>query len=329
MSKCSYPVSMYRTQDGSLLHDNHKGLGISELKRPCGYCIKCRLNHSETWAIRMTHHAQSYDETSFLTLTYNDVSLPENSSLQYRDVTLFIKKLRKILSKTPYKDKINYYRVGEYGDQLSRPHYHLILFGFDFTYKLRYKGEENLRTHESSKEDRKYYKSNFLTDLWGHGHADIGDVDYSTCQYVAKYVMKKVYGPKSINHYGQKQPEKASMSKGIGKSWLQKFWSDVYPDDYCLQDKKKYRTPKYYDTWLEKNKPDLYASVKQSREDSIHEDAPLENRVLSHKVQLLKNASFLRDGVIPHSYLDDQLYLRNKKEVEYFHNLKKQESKNV
>lgn len=314
---------MYRSADGSVFHDNRKGYGISELKRPCGYCIQCRLNHSESWAIRMVHHAQSHEETSFITLTYSDENLPKNSSLLYNDVTKFIKRLRRVLDKTPYKNKLSYYRVGEYGENFSRPHYHLILFGFDFTYKLRYKNIENNRTHESSKDDRKYYKSTLLDDLWDNGFADIGDVDYATCQYVAKYVMKKVYGPSSKNYYGLHTPEKASMSKGIGKQWLKQFWGDVYPDDYCLQDQKKYRVPKYYDKWLELNNPDLYDSVKQKREDSTFGDPSLHDRVLSHKVQLLKNASFLRDGQKPNSALDDELYRMHKNEVDFFHKLTK------
>lgn len=287
----------------------------------------------------MSHHAKSYEETAFLTLTYSDENLPQNSSLRYEDVTLFIKKLRWHLSKTPYKNNIQYYRVGEYGEQFTRPHYHLILYGFDFTYGIQYERQTktNLRELNATKDDRKYYKSNFLTDLWGHGHADIGDCDYATFKYCAKYTMKKIYGPQSFDHYlkldeyGEYAPlerEKSSMSKGIGKKFIEEFWSDVYPCDHVLHDKKRFRVPKYYDTWLEKNDPELYLQVKQNREDTIPKQISLEQKITSHKITMLKHESFYRDGVAPRSELDEVLQTRGKAETTHFHKMEKEE-KNV
>lgn len=263
---------------------------ISELELPCGQCIGCRLNHAEGWAVRMVHEAQNHAENSFITLTYNDDHLP--NGLQYQDVTKFIKRLRKILSKTPYKGKIKYYRVGEYGDKLNRPHYHIVLFGFDFSYPLRYKGVTNEKIHWRSNGDRKYYISTFLNDLWGKGHAELGAVDYSTCMYVAKYVTKKVTGKNQKEHYGDKEPEKASMSKKspIGKNWLEQYYKDVYPRNGCVLDGRTFRVPKYYDTWLEKTHPDLYEQIKLDREqNSKYLNCTDKTRKYEHKIAVMRN----------------------------------------
>ena len=67
----------------------------AELKLPCGQCIGCRLERSRQWAIRCVHEASLYKDNCFLTLTYDDEHLPEDGSLNVRDVQLFLKKLRK------------------------------------------------------------------------------------------------------------------------------------------------------------------------------------------------------------------------------------------
>lgn len=268
-------MKAYKDEFGNIIFNEASKNIHQSMNLPCGQCMGCRLNHAEGWAIRMVHEAQLHEENCFLTLTYNDENLPPNGSLRYEDVTKFIKKLRKVLQHTKYK--IKYYRVGEYGDQLSRPHYHIILFGFDFTAKLRYRGEENLRTEWRAKNGRIYYVSSLLSKLWGLGHAEIGEVNYTSCMYVAKYVTKKVNGPTREQHYqrvtndGEIVPveqEKASMSRrnAIGKDWLEKYWSDVYPDDSCIHETRRLKTPKYYDKWLEKNNPQLYQEIKINRE---------------------------------------------------------------
>lgn len=132
-----------------------------------------------------------HDSSSFLTLTYDDAHLPPGGSLDYSHVVEFMKNLRRRLDRTEWKSRISFYRVGEYGSNFSRPHYHLIIFGFDFRPALKYLGTVNSLVPVSTKDDRTYYKSSLATDLWSRGFVDIGDVDFATTQYVAKYVTKK------------------------------------------------------------------------------------------------------------------------------------------
>lgn len=297
---------MYRTDDGSVTHSPNNVKVRSELFRQCGYCMNCRLAKAQSWAIRMVHEAKFHAQNSFLTLTYNDSSCPSNGSLRYDDVTNFIKRLRRRLDSTIYKNSLTFYRVGEYGDIGSRPHYHMVLFGFDFTEPLTYKGVKNTCSVSSSNGDRSYYKSSFATDLWTHGFVDIGNVDYRAAMYVAKYVTKKLTGPQS-SLYGDLLPEKASMSKRrpIGTSWIEKYYSDVYPHDYVVMDGKRLQPPKFYDLWLEKNVPSLWSVVKQRREDS-HDDSFPDPQSLyaSQFIRVQKQSSFLRDGCAPNFYSD-------------------------
>jgi len=297
-------MKAYRDADGNIIFNNSHGQAHSQLDLPCGQCIGCRLNHAEGWAVRMVHEAQLHEQNAFLTLTYSDENLPPNGSLNYEDVTLFIKRLRKVLQKTPYK--IKYYRVGEYGENFSRPHYHIILFGFDFSPRLRYRGQENERTVWRTKNGNKYYISPLLSQLWRLGHAEIGEVNYNTAMYVAKYVTKKVNGQRKDAHYrrvtsdGELVPveqEKSSMSRkqAIGKQWLETFWSDIYPEDNAVIETKRLKTPRYYDKWLEKNNPELFTQIKIEREaNSLTSESQLDLTRKYHS-KVLTQKQFIRE----------------------------------
>lgn len=293
MSRCYCPIKAYRTSDNSIIFNNTKGQGIHELTIPCGQCIGCRLNKAESWAVRIMHECQEHEQNSFITLTYSQDHLPPDGNLEFNDVTLFFKRLRKAL----YPKKIKYFYCGEYGEQFSRPHYHICLFGHDFS---------DDRTHWRTKDSHKFYRSDLLEKLWQFGHAEIGELEYGSAKYVANYVTKKVTGKQADSHYErclpsgeiiQVIPEQARMSRkeGIGKRWLQKFWSDVYPHDYTVMEGKKFRVPSYYDKWLEKHNPSLFEKIKIDREasmidlqnTSIHEL----NRI--HETKLLNQKHFV------------------------------------
>ncbi|AZL82858.1 replication initiator protein [Apis mellifera associated microvirus 30] len=312
--KCLHPVRYYRSRDskGNLtIHHSPNGVNVwSNGLRPCGYCAHCRLTKAQSWAIRMVHHAQMHEQSSFITLTYDDKNLPQNGSLNYDHVVNFIKRLRKRLHSD--STNISFYRVGEYGGESHRPHYHLILFGYNFTERIKYKGVTNERIVSSKKDDRTYYKSSFLTDCWGHGFADLGDVDFATCQYTAKYVMKKLYAP-TAEHSTWLEKERSSCSKRIpiGTTWIQKYWQDVYPHDYVLHDGKKYKPPRFYDEWLEKNQPLTYAKVKLQREESENDVIDIRDLHAKHYIRIQKQEQFKRDG-IPHDLTLDKILLERK-----------------
>lgn len=279
----------------------------------------------------MTHEAQLHSENSFLTLTYAPEFLPAHSSLNYSHTQKFIDKLRAALSYSNYDRKIKYYLAGEYGENFSRPHYHAIIFGFDFTSPLFYKGKDNHQTKEYSKNGNIYREYSFLDDLWGLGQANVGDVNYSTCRYTAGYITKKINGKLAKDHYGPREREKAFISNGIGRQWLETFWSDVYPEDHCVLDAKKLKTPKYYDKWLEKNDPSLFEQVKIARENSmIAKDVDHQELARVHEVKIRNQQMYSNDlkGAAPVNELDWKIIDYNKRQSDAYHQRKKN-AKNV
>lgn len=232
------------------------------IKLPCGQCVGCRLERSRQWAIRCTHEAQLHKNNCFITLTYNNQSLPDDGSLQIADFQKFMKRLR-----FKYGDGIRFYHCGEYGEKLGRPHYHAILFNHDFDDKYFF---------YKTKQGHPVYRSPSLEELWPFGHSEIGSVTFESTAYVARYIMKKINGPLADDHYMDpvtgvfKKPEYTTMSRrpGIGKNWFDKFHSDVYPSDEVVIKNMKMRPPKYYDRQFEILDPSTFEEIKHNRSET-------------------------------------------------------------
>lgn len=239
------------------------------VKIPCGQCIGCRLDRSRQWAIRCVHEASLYDNNSFITLTYADEFLPEDRSLSVHVFQLFMKRLRK-----RFGAKIRFYACGEYGEIHGRPHYHACLFNHDFEDKTIWKSGKD--------PSQNLYRSAELEKLWPHGYSSIGEVTFQSAAYVARYILKKITGPKGGDHYTYTSedgvvfpllPEFTVMSRGgrsgaggIGKRWLDQYQSDVYPGDFVIMNQKKHRPPRFYDTQYEMCSPSEHAKIKRKRQ---------------------------------------------------------------
>lgn len=223
------------------------------LRVPCGGCFGCRLEYSRQWALRCMHEAESHSENCVLTLTYRDEDLPAGGSLDYRDFDLFMKRFRLEAGKP-----LRFYQCGEYGEKLSRPHHHVLVFGFDFPDKRLF-----TRTVNGSR----LYTSDMADRLWRKGHTLVGDLTYESAAYVSRYVMKKIKGKKALDFYGEKLPEKCTMSRrpGIGAEWFAKFGRDVYPSDQVIVGGYPQKPPRFYDSRLELLDPTLFNRLKRAR----------------------------------------------------------------
>lgn len=254
---------------------------------PCGQCRGCRLDKSRQWAVRCAHEALMHQENSFITLTYSPENLPTDGSVHIEHLQKFIKRLRRATGK-----KIRYYACGEYGMKLSRPHYHLCVFGY-YPPDAQYLGT----THSRSD----MYVSQQVSNCWLHqGFVTIGDLTYRSAAYTARYCMKKISGEKAKEHYQGRNSEFALMSRrpGLGASYYEKFGKELQDHDYVVIDGKRHRVPGYYDYLTERVNPTRFLDIKLSRRARAERnsadstDARLITRSEVHK---LRDEAFVRD----------------------------------
>ena len=238
---------------------------------PCGKCMGCRLESSRQWAVRCMHEASLYEDNCFITLTYHPDNLPKDGSLVKQEIPLFMKRLRQAIIPKELKRRgmtelrkqwvakhpIRYFACGEYGEDFSRPHYHVCLFNYDFADKKYYKTVNGY----------KLFTSKMLEDVWGLGFCPIGSLTFDSAAYVARYCTKKINGIEADKHYQGRQPEFGLQSNkpGIGYGWYQKWKKDCFPSDYLIVNKVRCKPPRYYDKKLEQEDSSLFERIKQSR----------------------------------------------------------------
>jgi len=260
----------------------------------CGQCLGCRLDRARMWAVRIVHESSLHEfdgGNCFITLTYRDKAectekelrkryyINDDWSLVKDDFQRFMKRLRKARN----GQKIRFFHVGEYGNvckhkltiddcqfcTVGRPHYHACLFNCSFT-DLYAVGQHNGIIH---------YASDELAAIWKHGFVQVGELNYQSAGYVARYVLKKVTGNNAEESYMNIDadgcavfvlPEYATMSRrpGIGKAWFDEFGSDVFPrDEVPVPGAGVFKkVPRYYDDLLAAKQPEVYLQVKNLRE---------------------------------------------------------------
>ena len=327
---CYKPITAYYAKEKnptgkrSLVFDVRQAIDDTEVVIPCGQCIGCRLERSRQWAIRCVHEASLYENNCFITLTFDDDSIQKRSnpySVDVKDFQKFMKRLRK-----KYGSKIRFFHCGEYGESckyctkskyscrcgstdydswndrktLGRPHYHACIFNHDFEDKLLYTVRDGVRL----------YTSEQLSQLWPYGYSTLGDVTFDSAAYVARYIMKKVTGDSSEEHYtlvnaksgevNTVNPEYTTMSRrpGIGKDWFDKYRSDVYSRDYVVINGKKVRPPKFYDRMMDQVDPLMLDFIKYHREVrscKYSEDNSRERLDVRCKVKELQTNRLVRD----------------------------------
>lgn len=198
---------------------------------PCGKCNYCLQVKRMEWSFRLNQELKVSDTAHFLTLTYNESTVPykhvvnsdgsedDVPSLHKRDVQLFTKRLRK--EQSYHTDAVlRYYTVGEYGTLGNRPHYHSIMF--------------NMVPETVAK----------LPSIWGLGLTYIGSVTPASINYVTKYVINKNAA------YSGLDPPFSLMSRrpGIGARYLQTHYKWHRDDmrNYAQVNGQLTRLPRFY-----------------------------------------------------------------------------------
>lgn len=218
-----------------------------------------------------------HEENCFLTLTYNNKHLPEDGSVSKKEMQAFMKKLRRKIE----PKQVKFYLCGEYGDKLERPHYHVLLFGFDFVDKeLHHVSDPKKKNRFSTGSMYQVYKSKLLSEIWTKGFSSVGDVSLESAGYVARYIGKKIGGERAKGHYKGKEPEFALMSRnpGIGASWIKKYFWDVYPKDFYTIDGRKFKPPRFFDERLKRKCWPMYEEVKERRKANARDEDIIRRR---------------------------------------------------
>lgn len=173
----------------------------------CRHCIECKTEYSREWSIRCAHEYQMSKKACFVTFTIDDkkaedffkeksmrsyckkcdkgnryIRYPINYTLSKGFILDSIKKIRDNLFKR-YGISIRYFGCGEYGEQNERPHYHVIIFGYDFPDKVFI---------ENSSKGVPLFHSEELQSMYDYGLVKIQEVNHRACSYVAKYCTKKM-----------------------------------------------------------------------------------------------------------------------------------------
>lgn len=277
---------------------------------------------TKDWAVRCYHEAQTHTYNCVLTLTYDEENLP-NISLNKEDIVNFVKRLRSFIhrsnelkNKHPhlFKQKISYLYCGEYGEKLNRPHFHIIIFGFDFPDKKYLK---------DSKSGDEMFTSDMLKNLWPYGFHTIGKMSMASAMYCASYITKYVSNAEKEDIYTDKttgemkQPEfgHASRRPALGLNWLLEFNPEVVTHNSIIIANQRYRIPRYYLKKLEELYPSKFEKLKILREEKLDGTSPdrldLKNK-FTISLKRIENKGILKS---PHNHKLLKLsesYLRTK-----------------
>lgn len=155
---------------------------------PCGKCLGCLQRKRSDWTLRIAYEEKNCISSCFVTLTYNEWSVPVtangNLTLVKSDLQKYIKRIN--------RPGVRFFGVGEYGSDNSRPHYHACIFNADI--------------------EKIYNKWGRYEDKFGF--VDLGEVNPASIHYITKYMVNE----DAINkNYLDAQKPFRLMSKGLGK----------------------------------------------------------------------------------------------------------------
>lgn len=205
---------------------------------PCGSCFECCTQYTNEWSARLFDELKYHNGVACcLTLTYDNEHLPKDGSVNRRDYQLFLKLFRK-------KHNIRYFGCAEYGGEKFRPHYHIIIFGYEFPDKYYWC---------KSKSDGELFRSSELETFWKSGYSYIGKFDMSTVRYCTKYLQKYLFCLKP--EFRRLTPPFTFMSThpGLGR----RDYSATIDTDKVYYGGKWVKTPRYYLKRLELQGYDL------------------------------------------------------------------------
>lgn len=224
----------------------------------------CRIGRKEEWKNRLLLEGSMHECNSFVTLTYAPEYLPQDYSLSKHHAVTWVKRLRRVLEPL----RIRFFLVGEYGDKSWRPHYHAIIFGYDFPDKYVW---------ARGKRDETRYRSPLLEKTWNLGQCEVGSFNDLSAGYVSGYTIKKMTGDFAQEHYRRMNPETGevhdlipefclmSRNPGIGRTWYDAHHRDAFPSDFLVFNGERKQVPRYFKRILDEQDARMAAKVSSKR----------------------------------------------------------------
>lgn len=263
---CYHPLTAWRTESGGIVIGN-RAQGSTQLFLPCGKCIGCSKRTSQGWALRGLLEMQEHDAAAFTTLTYAPKYEPP--TLQRRDLSAFLKRLRTNRARSGATAPIRFLASGEYGDRYRRPHYHAILFG--------------VRAEERAD----------IEAAWRLGIVHTVTATPAAICYTAGYVTKKacvkdIKQERIDPHTGEVytyQPPFLQMSRRPGIGGHARKWPQTWRD-YAVMDGTKMPVPRYlHEAWKAQATPE---QIKQLQEEKLRKIIELLAETGEEQIQQLE-----------------------------------------
>lgn len=184
---------------------------------PCNWCLNCRIDKQSQLIDRCEYEYIKYGCGAFVTFTYDDYHLFNNSfidshtgktisTINKKEGKDFLNRLNKAvhkesdrLQKLGLKDTLcrkdyRYVCSYEYGDKFQRPHIHCLFFGLDFAYckKLFY-------------------------NAWKYkGSIQVGPIKNGGIAYATKYISEQTFGTDAFYKYDYHHLERPTSSHSLG-----------------------------------------------------------------------------------------------------------------
>lgn len=224
---CSSPIRLYKEDLKPSRYNNHSDFTKSALAHsfghdeyklvPCYHCLNCRVDRTNQFIDKAEYEYINYGCGAFVTFTYDDVHLFQNSfidshtgktinSINKKDGKDFLNRLNKLvhkeadrLKKLGIENKLcrpdyKYVLSSEYGDKFNRSHFHALFFGLDFAYC-----------------ERLFWKA------WNYkGSIQIGAIKNGGIAYCVKYINESSHGLVDFYRYTYHHLEKPSSSHSLG-----------------------------------------------------------------------------------------------------------------
>ena len=192
----------------------------------------------------------------------------------------FINSLRKYFERKGHKG-IKYFYAGEYGETTRRPHYHMILMNCPLDINKMYDFHEDPR-------GKLHWKNHEIENFWKYGIIDIGEVEFASAAYVARYCMKKITdnSDKTVYYEQGKIPEYVRMSRrpGIGTKYFEENCEKIYKYDEIVIKNFHNQTitvkpPKAWDKKFKELYPEQWEKLQESRKKAAERTAELQKEM--------------------------------------------------